>query len=61
MTRQEQIEQIAKNNALVALDQRDCIEDYDQNMRDTIAELFPDWTYAEALMAEQIFNKIVGR
>ena len=58
--RRSQIIEIAKQNALEGLDQGR-IEDYNDNMRDTIAELFPDWTAEEVALAEVTFDEIVSR
>jgi hypothetical protein len=60
MTREEQIKEIARLNALEGLDQGR-IEDYSDNMRDTIVELFPDWTSGEAALAEQIFANTIKK
>ena len=57
MTRQEQIIEIARNNALEGLDQGR-VEDYLDNMRDSLAEIIPDCTPAEAGLAEDVFNQI---
>jgi hypothetical protein len=58
MTRRDQILEIARNNALEGLDQGR-VDDYEDNMHDTLTELFPDCTPAEAGLAEDEFNRIV--
>lgn len=57
-TRLDQILEIARNNALTGLDQN-AVADYEDNMRDTIAEQFPDWTSREVEHAEHEFNRII--
>lgn len=59
LTREQKILAIAKANAMSGLDQHQ-IEDYEDNMRDTIAELFPDWTEKDARIAETEFNRIIA-
>lgn len=60
MLRLHRILEIARNNAKEGLDQGQ-IESYEDNMRETIAGLYPDWTQDECYAAEQEFKKIVEK
>ncbi len=57
MDRHEQILKIVRLNAEEALDQGQ-IEDYRDNMLETIAGQFPDWTNAECAMAEDEYARL---
>lgn len=59
-TRLNAIKQIAIDNANVAIDQGQ-IDEYEDNMSDTIGERFSDCTRNEWNIAADLFNKIVGR
>jgi hypothetical protein len=58
-SRLDLILEIARNNALVGVDQNQ-VDAYEDNMRDTIAEMFPDWTSAEAGAAEREFYRLTA-
>ena len=58
--RQKQIKAIARQNALIAVDQG-AVESYQDNMRDTLAETFTDLTMAECNLAEQTFARIANK
>ncbi len=60
MKRREQILEIIRNNAREGLDQNR-VEDYRDNMSETIACQFPDLTIAECEMAEDEFNRLVSQ
>ena len=54
------IKAIARDNAVVALDQ-DQIDEYEDNLADTLAELFPDLTDNEYRIAFDTYNKLTGK
>jgi hypothetical protein len=58
--RYAKLKEIALDNARCALDQGD-IDNYEDNVGDTIKEVFPDASHYEWNYAYDVFNKAVGR